>query len=138
MKLFFLLFVPTTKKSPLVGSSGIYLLVHKEYKNYEWLTLFLCALGQLWAVTLMAESHVPVFLQGQTEQWCYSCRFGSQMRSKCPAEEEKKPFSCRCLYKMILSLDNGYLYANKGNVEGISFSFQVQGGRWKTKHELHI
>lgn len=45
----------------------------------------------------MAESHVPLFFQGQTEQWCYSCHFGSQMRSKCPAEE-KKSLSAAAVY----------------------------------------
>ncbi len=56
------------------------------------------------------------------------------MKTKRSVKEENKPFNCRCLYNM--TLESCYLYVNKGNGEGISFSFQMQGGRWETKHEL--
>jgi len=30
------------------------------------------------------------------------------------------------------------LYVNKSNDEGISYFFQMQGGRWETEHELYV
>lgn len=87
MKLFFLFFFfPKTTKDL---QSSVYLLVQEKHMNYKKFTLFLCSVEKLWAVMLTVESHVPRLPQGQTEQWCYSCQFGSQMRSKCPVKEKR-------------------------------------------------
>lgn len=86
MKLFFLFFFPKTTKDL---QSTVYLLVQEKHMNYKKVTLFLCSFEKLWAVMLTVESRVPRLPQGQTEQWCYFCQFGSQMRSKCPVKEKR-------------------------------------------------
>lgn len=126
MKLFFLFFFPKTTKDL---QSSVYLLVQEKQMNYKKFTLFLCSFEKLWAVMLTVESHVPRLPQGQTEQWYYSCQFGSQMRSKCPVKEKRHSVYTRWDWT---------LYVNESNDEGISYSFQMQGGRWETEHELYV